>query len=110
MNFSHTYYKLDHFIFPTVRSVNYLERHRLEVGDWDKLYIRGKKIGSIYIIGRENKAIKDMSLGFLQFDGNCPDFHINTKQDYINLLNSFLPKGWGHNNLNTIKSIIWCQK
>jgi len=107
VNFKHKYYKLDHDIFPTVRSVNYNGKHGIRAGSVENVNVDHICKGRAMLIHVEQKQIEQMSLAFLQFDANHPLGKIYVRQDYIDLLNSFLPKGWGKNTLTTMKAILW---
>jgi len=108
MNFSHYYDKLNYAVFPTVRSVNYMDKHNLKIGSIDDIYVKRKFIGRAKLIVYQIQKIKEMSLNFLRYDSTCDELdEIIDKKDYIDLLNSFLPAGWGHNRLTTTKAILW---
>ena len=107
VNFTHRYFKLDHIIFPTVRSTGYVEKHSLQFGGQIPIYIAKAQVGWAILLKEEQKAIEEMNIAFLRFDASSPRTHIGTHQDYIDLLNSFLPEGWGRTTGKTIKSILW---
>ena len=46
-----------------------------------------------------------MPLAFLKFDASSPETEIETFQDYVNLLNSFIH--YQSNRLNTKKAVLW---
>ena len=106
MNFSHRYYKLKRKVFPSVRSVNYMNDNKLKIGDFDKIFVKGKLDGNAKIIAEEGNRIMNMSLAFLKYDSESHETHIETVQEYIDLLNSFI-RPWSSNKSQTIKSIIW---
>lgn len=106
VKFSHDYEKLMRIIFPTVRSVNYNKEKKFDVGDFVEVHSPSMKFIA-KLINYEDWKICDMELGFIKYD--CYPIECESHEDYINLLNSFIPK-FDPNKLNTIKRIYWFQK
>ena len=90
-----------------MRSTGYVEKHNLQYGGQEPIFVAKKQVGFGILLKEERKAIKDMNIAFLRFDASSPSTHIGSHQDYIDLLNSFLPEGWGRTTGETIKSILW---
>ena len=107
MKFSHYYYKLNRTIFPTVRSINYLKSKGLKIGSIEQIHITGLYQGTAKLLLEEQKEISWMGLAFLKYDGDADGITINTEQDYVDLLNSFIP--FKSNTRSTVKSILWWQ-
>ena len=105
MHFSHDYFKLDFKIFPTVRSPKYVKKNKLFVGQIEEIYVKGNRKGFATLIAEEKRSIAHMSLAFLKYDSSSVQTSIETRQDYVDLLNSFIQ--YGSNRLTTIKSILW---
>jgi len=105
MKFSHYYYKLHEKVFPTVRSVKYLEDHNLSIGDIDEIFINNISKGNAVVIAEQQYIISNMGLAFLKYDAESPKTHIETHQEYVDLLNSFIR--FDSNRLGTTKSVLW---
>ena len=104
VNFKHDYDKLKMPVFPTIRSKGYSDKHGFKCGDTVAITSPSLMGPAIYI-DYQDKKIKDIPLCFLQFDAS--PLPIRSHQDFVDTLNSFLPKGWGHNQLSTVKRIHW---
>jgi len=105
MKFTHKYDKLEGKVFPTVRSIKYMEKHDLSIGSVDDVYIGKDLVGTAVLIAEQRRQISDMHLSFLKYDSNYDYEEIESHQDYVELLNSFIP--YKSNRLGTTKSILW---
>lgn len=105
IKFSHDYDKLMSKIFPTVRSVDYMEEHELKIGDIVDIVSPLMRFNA-KIIDFEDWKICDMELGFLKYD--CYPIPCESYQDYVDLLNSFIK--FKSNKISTKKRVIWLQK
>jgi hypothetical protein len=86
-NYSHPYYKLDEEEYTTIRGLDSLDDYELNQK------IDAKRDYEIYhvaiIIKIESRKISSLSLEFLKKDCEYPGFEINSKQEFIDLINSF---------------------
>jgi len=103
VRFKHDYDKLEKNIFPTIRSIHYLEGM---VGRIFTVESKTKKFEAVYI-GHDIKMIKEIPLSFLKYD--AAPLPIESHQDFVDLLNSFVPK-YNPNRLSTKKKILFFEK
>ena len=103
-NFSHDYYKLRRPFFTTIRSIKY----KAEPGQigWITLKIKALFLGKI--MAYNDMRICDIPLELLKDDAEYPGFSINSHEDFVELLNSFLP--YKSNRLTTIKRIFFIRR
>ncbi len=106
MNFKHDYDKLERDVFPTVRSKGYMKKHGLKIGSRDNV-TQPSGFHKSDLIEFEDEEIGKMPLSFLKYD--AAPLPIETKEDYVDLLNSYIPKGNPH-KLTTVKRILWWKK
>ena len=105
VKFTHNYDKSNDRVFTTVRSVNYMKKHNLLLGSIDTVTFPDKKfLGKL--IAYQDLTINNMSLDLLKYD--VSPLPCETKEDFVDILNSFLPLGWGHNTIWTTKRLmVW---
>jgi len=86
-NYSHPYYKLEEEEYTSVRGLDSLDYYELNQE------IDAKRDYEIYhsatIVYIETLKIRFMSLEFLKKDCEYPGFEINSKEEFIDLINSF---------------------
>lgn len=104
VNFKHDYDKLKLAIFPTIRSRGYADKHGFKLGDEVEITSPGGSDKALFV-DFQDIAIEDIPLSFLRFDTS--PLPVKDIQQFVDTLNSFLPEGWGHNQLSTIKRIYW---
>ncbi|WP_064496473.1 hypothetical protein [Methanocaldococcus jannaschii] len=107
INFSHDYFKLREQRFTTIRSKHYLKNKGLRVGDVVKIKHPSGEFPA-KIVGVEVKRICDIPLEILKKDAEFEGFNIKTHQDFVDLLNSFIP--YKSNKLTTEKAIIYLER
>ncbi len=113
MNFKHDYDKLERDVFPTVRSKGYMKKHGIGIesfnyhGECCDEVKTPTKTFTAQLIAFEDEPIQHMPLSFLKYD--AAPIPINSHQDFVDLLNSFIPQGNPH-KLTTVKRILWWKK
>ena len=93
ITFNHPYFKFLNAEFTTIRGKTKMKKFK----DGEEIVVTYKDGHRIYyidatVVKRELVKLKDLSLEFLQEDANCPKHKIDTRQDFIDLLNSFYPR------------------
>lgn len=105
INFKHYYLKLYFSEFTTVRGK--YQFGNFSVGESVNIYVNKILFCTAEITKKELKPLKDLSLEFMKLDGEWKDFKINTKQDFVDLLNSFLPAIYQKATLESEKTILY---
>jgi hypothetical protein len=108
MNFEQHWTKLRLKIYPSIRSVDYVETHDLQINKVDKTSIGGIFNHNNKLLGFQNLPIKRIPLSFLRFD--VSPTKIKNKQGFVDLMNDLVKKFKGYdgkNTLDTTKSIMW---
>ena len=108
VNFQQRYTKLSRLYFPTIRSTQYIAKHGINLGDIVQITIAKNYFCVAELCGYETATIQEIPLEFLKYDAH--PHVIQSHEDFVNLLNSFLPEKWGKNRLTTIKRIYWFAK
>ena len=91
ITFRHRYHKLLARRFTTIRGKSWLKRkagQRVVVKTPDDTF-------EADVVSVEAQDIDDMTVEFLKADAEYPGFEIRDRQDFVALLNSFIPKHWG---------------
>lgn len=105
LNFKHLYYKLQLHEFPTVRGK--YSYNKFSIDELVEVRVDKKQFGTAILFGKEIVKLNDLSLEFMKLDGEYTGFVINTKQDYVDLLNSFLPEIYQKATLESEKTIFY---
>jgi len=109
INFKHEYYKLKQNIFPTLRGKSF----KAKPGEIVKITINRQFFCYALVQDTIILKITDIPLMALKYDGEYPDFHINSRQEFIDLLNNFYPRNRFPNvaaNKNSELKLIILQK
>ena len=91
ITFRHRYHKLLKPEFTTIRGRSWLKRkagERVPVKTPDGYF-------EAVVVFVEPRRIADLSVEFLKADAEYPGFVITDRQQFVALLNSFIPKHWG---------------
>lgn len=90
IKYKHDYYKQSEPLHTTIRGLSYIKANRLNHGDTVReeypSRVNISKVLKIYPI-----AIEDLSLEFLQADGEYEGFTISSHEEFCKLINSFIP-------------------
>lgn len=86
-NYSHSYYKLDQNEYTTIRGLDSLDYY--EVNQEIKTKRDYEIVHSVIITKIERRPINSLPLRFLKNDCEYPGFEINSKEEFIDLINSF---------------------
>lgn len=107
VKFRHKFYKLYKDEFTTIRSKKYVKNNRLSIGEIVNIK---SPIGNFNVEVTDIKIRKicDIPLDILKEDGDYPNFEIKLHQDFVDLLNTFIP--YKSNKLTTEKAIIYFRK
>ena len=91
ISFRHPYNKLLSRRFTTIRGRSWLKRKAGE-----RVLVLTPD-GEFYadVMSVEARRISEMTVDFLKADAEYPGFVIRDRQDFVDLLNSFIPKHWG---------------
>jgi hypothetical protein len=83
--FGHPYYKLEKSRFTTIRGKSWMKK--LKIGDEVTIStLNGKFLAHVEFL--QVSRIVDLSLEMLKMDAEYPGLVINTKTDFVNLINS----------------------
>jgi len=91
ITFAHAYHKLLSRRFTTIRGRSWFNRkagQRVSVKTPDDSF-------EADVVSVEMRRIADMSVEFLKADAEYPGYVIRDRLDFVDLLNSFIPKHWG---------------
>ena len=92
INFSHFYHKLEDPKFPTVRGKNFCKNKKIVLLDKVNITVNRFYFCSTEIYDIEIQRIEDLPTAFLIYDGSSYEIEIESREQYIQLLNSFIPK------------------
>lgn len=106
IKFSKAYIKLTQPLFTTIRSVKYLEKYNIKINDIVMINIEGEDIFKAIVVGFYDMKIENMTSELLKYDTNAFNYCINNKEEFVDLLNSFIPK-YNPNRLSTKKRLIF---
>jgi hypothetical protein len=104
VNFAHHYYKLIGSRFTTIRGETWPRRKGLIAGDLVQINVDGIKQGIAEVVDIQHTRLRDISLDVLQRDGDYPGGRIETKRDFLQLINSF--RKWGAYEWQSLVSVI----
>lgn len=88
--FTHPYYKLYRDNFTTMRGKSLFDKYKED--DVLDVILSGEWLYSVRVEKVELVKIGDMSLTFMEMDGEYHEHPINSMADFINLINSFYPR------------------
>ena len=108
MNFKTDYDKLHVNIFPTIRSIHYMDKWGIYIGCTKPVHIAKKFAFKAKLVSFQDLPINDIPLSLLQYDTN--PFDIINHNDFLNLINSFIPSHYMPTALTTMKRIMWWEK
>ena len=86
-NFSEYYHKFDDDRFTTIRGTNSAADYG--IGQIVDIKVKRKIIGKARHYNYDRKCIKDIPLELLKKDAEYGDHQINSRQDFIDLINRF---------------------
>jgi len=105
INFTHNYYKLNNYVFTTIRTTNCSTNYNPTVIITKKsFFVCYANVHSINFI-----KLKDIPLEALKFDVEYPNFSIESHDEFIAFLNTFYPQESININ-STLKLIILTDK
>ncbi|MCP4763359.1 MAG: hypothetical protein GY870_16415 [archaeon] len=108
INYSHKYFKLDIKKHTTVRSANYCEKLGIAIGDTITETLNRKPYCISILTDVRVEKIENMTLEFLKKDAEYDGFTLENIQQFVDLLNSFVPK-YNPNKLTTKKAIFFLE-
>ncbi len=108
INYSHKYYKLDSKKHTTVRSVNYCEKSGIKLGNSITETLDGKPYSLSVLTDVKIEKIENMTIKFLKEDAEYDGFILETRKQFVDLLNSFNEK-YNPNKITTKKAILFLE-
>ena len=109
LNFSHDYYKLRNELFSTIRGKTKFKYYK--IGDIINVNVNRKLLCPILILNKVLMEIADIDLTILELDAKYPGFEIMDHHDFVDLLNSFIPKLFNFEySIHSEVSIFFCVK
>ena len=107
IKFRHQYYKLALPQFTTIRGKAQFKR--LKIGDVQTVETPDGTFKA-KIVAMELKRVVQMDIPFLKADAEYPGFVINSRQDFVALLNSFRAPSWTQVSLDSELTVIHLKK
>jgi hypothetical protein len=107
ITFRHQYYKLSQPQFTTIRGK--VQFFKLKIGDKIPIETPNEDF-TAEIVHLALSKMENLSLPFLKLDAEYPGFEIKSKQDFIDLLNSFRAPAWTQVNFESELTVITLKK
>lgn len=93
INFAHEYHKLDDKEFTTIRGLSYLNKIPREVRSRvARIKVKREHRFNARILYTTKEQVKNLELKFLKKDAEYPGFILQSKEDFVDLVNSFYPR------------------
>jgi hypothetical protein len=108
INFKHYYYKLVNDEFTTIRGKSNFNKY--SIGEIVLINKEKKPYCKAIILEKELRRIIDLDFEFLKEDSEYKGFTINNKNDFVDLINGFLPNFYTKSTIYSEKTILYLKK